>query len=126
MSPRVGENFLEKLPEELIVHILGYFQSEKILPKDNQTHWETLQKIYHMRKYISIKTDIQSLSNLSMVSVYFNNLLTRENIGNLLWTVHHISNKIITRDRLNHIEYCRVLNCRNICHYGQLSRNYSP
>lgn len=105
---------LEILPMQ---KILEFFQTKKTVKIDGLTDYELQQVIMKRRKLIGIKTDLNSIINLSMTNRYFNDLIKRSDIGKLILTIYYNAEITDFSSVPQHIAYCPEPDCKNVCHY---------
>lgn len=105
----------------LIQKILGFFQKTNIINYNFTDDYFKKEYIFFISRYIpKISTDIKSLINLSMVSKNYYKFINNSDIGKLLLTLYHISQKNNNNLKLyhmKHISYCKLINCNDIYHY---------
>jgi hypothetical protein len=113
----------EKLPTKILKKITSYFQTEKTF-NNECNEYELQERIKILKKHIEIKTDINTLSNLSMVSKTFKCIL--KDPKNITWTIYYNSLfPINEQDTYIHTSLCEEQNCNKITHYLKKDSKYS-
>jgi len=106
----------EKLSDHLKIRILKFFQTNKLGEYEN---------ISTRKKTLVVKTDIQTLINLSETSKTFEYLIKKSDHGLLMWNIYYDSLKTNPNDKWFHSRYCHETNCTNICHYLSNTTKYT-
>lgn len=110
---------ITNIPEPLLFRILKYFQTHKFHNYINKT--TNIEK-YKIRINNGIKTDINTIINISKINSKINDFITKSDYFKLFWIVYYNSLCTIEKDCI-HLSQCKTRDCKNISHYINKKNN---
>ncbi len=117
------------MPIEIVNKILSYFQTEKYINLESESSDIIKNNIIKKQKeklifFHGVNTDKNSIINFLMICKKFYNLRKSNFVLAQFVVSLNTKKNFNDYDYLVHIDYCKKLNCCNICHYIKKNIKY--